>query len=270
LPGLGPDLAGGGAPPSAPFPTLDDEQKAFKEALPGWMGIAFHPLPPRRRELLRLDEGAAVVGSVMPGSPAEAAGLVPGDIVVGPPGQPFREEREIRLWTMLLPVGRPQPLTVDRDGKRLRLTLVPGVRPLKLPYVGPPAPAAPAPPVVGSTYRGVHQPSGPFLLFFWATWCGPCKDSLPEVLAFSRQRHIPVVAVTDEGRHDLDAFFTRFRSPFPATVLSDENRVSFSAYAVSGTPTFVLVDDAHRVQSYAVGYQRSRGLALPGWRWDGR
>jgi thiol-disulfide isomerase/thioredoxin len=274
LPGLG-DRNENAATDSAAvvaFPTLDDEQRAFTEALPGWMGIVFQPLPPHRREKLGFDEGAAVVTSVMTGSPAEQAGVAVGDIVLGPPGRPFREEREIRTWTMLQPVGRPQPMVVDRNGRRVQLTLVPGVRPVQLPNLGPPRPATPAPPVIGSTYRGPAPPEarGPFLLFFWATWCGPCKESLPEVLAFSRQHKVPVVAVTDEGREDLDAFFARFRSPFPETVVSDENRVSFSGYAVSGTPTFVLIDGSHRVQSYSVGYQRSRGLGVPGWRWDGR
>jgi thiol-disulfide isomerase/thioredoxin len=254
------------------FPTFEDEQKAFKDALPGWMGIGFQPLMPHRRERLGLQDGATLVTAVMPRSPALTAGLAVGDIVLGPPGHPFKEEAEIRIWTMLLPVGRPQPLIVDRNGQRQTLSLIPGVRPMDLPNLGPPKPESPAPPVVGASYRGPAPPTdrGPFLLFFWATWCGPCKESLPEVLAFSRQRNIPVVAVTDEGREDLDAFFRRWRAPFPQTVVSDENRASFSAYAVSGTPTFVLVDEAHKVQSYAVGYQRgARGIAVPGWRWDG-
>jgi thiol-disulfide isomerase/thioredoxin len=256
----------------AAFPTLDDEQRAFKEALPGWMGIVFRALPPRRRELLGVEEGAALVTSVLSGSPAQSAGLIAGDIVLGPPAHPFREEREIRTWTMLQTVGKPQPLTILRGGRRLQLTLVPGARPLELPSFGPPKPTTQAPPVIGMSYRGPDKPTahGPYLLFFWATWCGPCKESLPEVLAFSRQKKIPIVAVTDEGRGDLDAFFARFHAPFPDTVLSDEDRVSFTSYAVSGTPTFVLVDGANRVQSYTVGYQRGRGLDLPGWRWDGR
>jgi thiol-disulfide isomerase/thioredoxin len=273
-----PEVAGrAGLPPTAAapapaFPTVDEEQRGLKDVLPGWMGIVFGPLPPRRQQQLGLDEGAALVASVLPGSPAQAAGLALGDIVLGPPGHPFHEEREIRLWTMLLPVGRAQPLAVLRGARRLRLTLVPGVRPVDIRGLGRPEPAGPAPPVFGSTYRGSAEPTarGPFLLFFWATWCGPCKESLPEVLAFSRQRNIPVVAVTDEGSSDLDTFFARFRAPFPATVLSDENRVSFTAYAVSGTPTFVLVDGSLRVESYSVGYERRRGLSFPGWHWDGR
>ena len=109
---------------------------------------------------------------------------------------------------------------------------------------------------------------GPYLLFFWATWCAPCKASLPEVMAFERDSGVPVVAITDEPPAKLDAFFTKFSAPFPAIVAVDELRKSFLAYGVSGTPTFVLADAAGKVQSVTVGYRTEVGLALPGWSWN--
>ena len=36
-------------------------------------------------------------------------------------------------------------------------------------------------------------------------------------------------------------------------VVSDEDRLSFAAFGVSGTPTFVLVDEGKIVRSYSVG-----------------
>src|SRR6185503_8573277 len=92
------------------------------------------------------------------------------------------------------------------------------------------------------------------LLFFWATWCGPCKAALPEVRALERERNIPVLAITDEPAATLDVFFAAFDQPFPARVAVDELRRSFLAYGVSGTPTFVLVDGEGIVRSYSVGY----------------
>ncbi|HJS57526.1 MAG TPA: TlpA disulfide reductase family protein, partial [Vicinamibacteria bacterium] len=106
------------------------------------------------------------------------------------------------------------------------------------------------------------------LLFFWATWCGPCKAALPELLAFERVRGVPVVAVTDESAETLDPFFKTFVDPFPERVSIDEARRAFRAYGVSGTPTFVLVDGAGTVRSYATGYSKGKGLGIDGWRWS--
>jgi cytochrome c biogenesis protein CcmG/thiol:disulfide interchange protein DsbE len=265
------------APAAAPepFATLDDDLRVLREVTPAWMGIQFDALTPSRRARMQLGEGPQIVVRVIDGSPARDAGLVPGDVVLGPPGRPFTEEGEIKGWTMLLPPGQPQPLEVMRAGRRVELSLVPSERPLgPLPAAGPPKLSSSAPPLVGAPYRGppadVLASKGPYLLFFWATWCAPCKESLPEVIAFGRERKIPVVAVTDEGRPELDAFFARWRTPFPDNVLSDEDRLSFYAYSVSGTPTFVLIDADKKVAGYTVGYTRARGLGMPGWHWQGR
>ena len=108
------------------------------------------------------------------------------------------------------------------------------------------------------------------LLFFWATWCAPCKASLPEVLAFEQERGAQVIAITDEPAEQVDPFFQRFSSPFPATVAVDELRSAFQAYGVSGTPTFVLVDGVGKVESTSTGYTAEKGLGVEGWSWSKR
>jgi thiol-disulfide isomerase/thioredoxin len=161
---------------------------------------------------------------------------------------------------------------VLRGEQWLRLSLVPKPYPLKWPELpGPPKPGAPAPPLSLGAYRGTLPATladgTPHLLFFWATWCAPCKASLPELLAFEKDRHTPVVAITDEPSEQLDTFFKHFRDPFPATVGVDEERRAFLAYGVSGTPTFVLVDGEGRVQAVTDGYRPDHGLGIEGWSW---
>jgi thiol-disulfide isomerase/thioredoxin len=245
------------------------------KVIPGWMGIAFDDdRPSAHRKRMKLGDGPALVTSVLPGSPAEAAGLAVGDVVLGPPGQPFSQHGDIKAWTMLLPVDQAQALQVLRAGKPLALSLTPRQRPIELPHLGAPKVSAVAPAVYGAPYRGTAPAAiankGPYLLLFWATWCAPCKESLPEVLAFARARQTPVVAITDEGREELDAFFKRWKAPFPENVISDEDRLSFANFGVSGTPTFVLVDQTHVVRAYGVGYSRPKGLPIDGWKWDGK
>ena len=63
--------------------------------------------------------------AVQPGSPAQRAGLAPGDIVVGEVGRPFERPAQIRSWTMLSPRDRPLALDALRRGNRrvVRVTL---------------------------------------------------------------------------------------------------------------------------------------------------
>jgi thiol-disulfide isomerase/thioredoxin len=258
-----------------PFPHFEDDVHLAQQVMPAWMGIRFHAASAKQRAPLGLGEGAAAVVTVFPGSPAEAAGFQLGDIVAGPPGAHFKEPNQIREWTMLSRIDQPAPLDVVRSGRLERLTLIPKPFPQKWPELpGPPEIGSIAPPITLAAYRGTLPAAlaggGPHLLFFWATWCAPCKASLPEVLAFEAETHTPVVAVTDEASEQLDDFFKQFTSPFPATVAIDEFRKSFLAYGVSGTPTYVLVDGTGTVRSYGTGYAPAQGLAIEGWTWAKR
>ncbi len=255
-----------------PYPPFDEDVEAARDALPSWMGIRFRDTNPELRTKHGLTEGAAAVVAVYPDSPAEAAGLALGDVVLGPPAAPFADRNQIRSWTMLSKVDEPRKLEMLRGDDHVVVTLVPKPFPMKWPELpGPPKVSSAAPPLKLSAYRG-EMPTTladgkPHLLFFWATWCMPCKASLPEVLAFERDRNTPVIAITDELPEQLDTFFQSFKEPFPQRVACDEYRGDFLAYGVSGTPTFVLVDGDGTVRSYSTGYSPGKGIGVEGWKW---
>lgn len=255
-----------------PFPPFDHDVTRAQRALPAWMGIQFREPREKLRTELGLSRGAAAITTVYPDSPAARAGIQQGDILLGPPEAPFRDKGEVRRWIMLSRIGEPKQLQLLRDGKQHTTTLTPAPYPLKWPELpGPPAvgSVAPALPQL-SAYRGelpaIAQGS-PVLLFFWASWCAACKAALPELLAFERERAVPVLAITDEPPERLEAFFRQPDLRFPDRVAIDDYRKAFVAYGVSGTPTFVLLDGAGRVQASHTGYDRRKGLPFEGWKW---
>ena len=117
----------------------DDDMQLARDVIPGWMGINFRQADAKTRESLHLENGATTVLTVYPDSPAKAAGIEVGDVVLGPPGKPFTEPHQIREWTMLSAIDQPAALDVRRGDEELHLTLVPKPYPTRLPELpGPP------------------------------------------------------------------------------------------------------------------------------------
>ena len=257
----------------APF---DKDLETVKRVLPSWLGINFRPVTDAERDKLQVPRGAVVVQQVYPDAPAVAAGIRPGDVILGPPGENFAEPAQIREWTMSSPRGKPLPLEILREDKTIPMSVALAAYPTKIPALpAPPKEGDAAPPL--ATLKTVREGSGPLsavagrrhMVFFWATWCGPCKSSLPELTDWSAKTGVPVVAVTDEEPETIRKFLDGWKGPFPLRVGSDELRTVHLAYGVSGTPTFVLVDEHGKIEWRQVGYSKATGLSLPGWSWSG-
>jgi hypothetical protein len=188
-----------------------------------------------------LADGAASVMMVYDDSPARAAGLQEGDVVLGPPGAPFVEKDQIREWTMRSPRDVPADLEILRDGTRQVVSLVLAAMPQKWPSLpGPPKVGSVAPPLRLDPYRGEPPTSladgRSRLLFFWATWCTICKEAVPEMLAFGAARDTEIVAITGRRPPELDPFFAEWKAPSPPGGERRTRALPFAATESAGRP----------------------------------
>ncbi|MFT5448486.1 MAG: Do/DeqQ family serine protease [Gammaproteobacteria bacterium] len=85
----------------------------------GLLGVASQDLAPKLAQAfgLSLERGGAVLVAVQSGSPAESAGLRPGDIVMELNGHPIRRAQELSNALGVLVVGDSVDLRILREGK---------------------------------------------------------------------------------------------------------------------------------------------------------
>jgi serine protease Do len=96
----------------------------------GWLGVSIQDLTPELARTLKLERArGALVAGVMRKSPAEAAGLKAGDVVVGIDGRAVETYNQLSRDVAFLAPGSKTQLSVVRDGKARTLELKIGERP---------------------------------------------------------------------------------------------------------------------------------------------
>ena len=89
----------------------------------GWLGVSVQPLTKElAKGFKRNDATGALVASVIAGSPAERAGVKPGDIIVEFAGKKVAKSGDLPSLVAEARVGNDVPVVVVREGKEVRLT----------------------------------------------------------------------------------------------------------------------------------------------------
>jgi serine protease Do len=97
----------------------------------GFIGVSAQVVTPAMASALRLpasnaDERGALVASVEPDSPAQKAGVQPGDVIVAVNGHHIANSRELAINVSQVPPGSDVTLAIYRDGKSQNLTATVG------------------------------------------------------------------------------------------------------------------------------------------------
>lgn len=91
---------------------------------------------------------------------------------------------------------------------------------------------------------------------FWASWCGPCRQSFPWMNhlqeKFAGQGLVVVAVNVDENRDDANAFLKQIPAHFP--IVFDPHGQVAESYHVPGMPTTFLIDKQGKVRESRVGF----------------
>ena len=97
-------------------------------------------------------------------------------------------------------------------------------------------------------------------LDFWASWCGPCRQSFPwmnDMHAKYSNKGLSIVAVNvDQKTSDAEAFLKDFSPNF--TVLLDSKGKTPALYEVPVMPTSFLISPEGKVLFKHIGFQMSK------------
>jgi S1-C subfamily serine protease len=106
-----------------------------------YLGVDAQPIEPSLEAALRLASGrGALIASVEKGSPAEAAGLEPGDVVVGWNGATVATSEDLKIDAQLSVPGSRAKVAVMREGRRVEREVT--LRPSTAKNLAPPHPSS--------------------------------------------------------------------------------------------------------------------------------
>ncbi|HEY3818401.1 MAG TPA: redoxin domain-containing protein [Polyangiaceae bacterium] len=219
-----------------------------------WLGIAMEP-----------DPGAPGVrlGHVVRGSPADKAGLREGDHILRVSGTAVSHGPDVVHAVSAFAPGDTLELAfVHAGGKEqtARVMLAPFPSQdemMRMDLVGAFAP----------TWKDIGVVSGSFpasigamrgrvvLLDFWATWCAPCRVSIPKLDALQARfgaQGLSVLGVSTEDAQDVATFTQHMGMRYG--VASDKHGVTTRSYGVASLPTLVIIDKRGVVRDVAIGF----------------
>ena len=205
------------------------------------------------------DTQAIKIMRVLPNTPAAKAGLAVG-AVLHKIGDTVVDGKSLSDCVALIrgPIGSTLALEVVDPGThatkqvnvtraRIDMAMTKGRR-------GDPA----APLVIKEWVRGepvnVKDGKAIYVVEFWATWCGPCRVSIPHLSALQKQlkdKGVVFVGVSNEDPATVKPFVTKMGAQMDYTVACDDALQTSSgymgAYGVNTIPTAFIVGKDGRV-----------------------
>jgi len=92
-----------------------------------------------------------------------------------------------------------------------------------------------------------------WVLNVWASWCAPCREEHPLLVALAREQSVPIVGLNykDDPRNAQE-WLLRLGDPYKVSVVDRDGRVGID-YGVYGVPETFVIDQAGIVRLKHIG-----------------
>jgi thiol-disulfide isomerase/thioredoxin len=186
-----------------------------------------------------------------------------------PEGYSFKIQYDFERWDVDtdLPAGIFE-FKPPKDGQRFESLADYMVRDGAIgnhPLLGKPAPTFTARLFEGEEVTFEHDPDGKVVLLdFWATWCGPCVEALPELQQLAEKfkgKDVTFYAVNvNETPEAIGAFLQTHELSLP--VLVDVEGQLTAAFRATAIPQTVLIGKGGRVEAVHVGFDAGKSMSI--------
>ena len=205
-----------------------------------WLGLSF-------KKTTYSNHLALDIKGVHPESGCFAVGITTGDTLVGVNGQTLTDMSQIQSAISSHKAGQKIKLEILRDGKKRTVDAALTERPDDISSLTGSAIGSKIANFGENFYKnGEKRKAKPkaTLLDFWATWCGPCRKTLP-VLANIYKKYgdkgLEIIGISNESLGELNAFYDKVHaSPYP--LYRDASQDLWRRYGIRAVPTLMLLD----------------------------
>ncbi|MFZ0929427.1 MAG: DegQ family serine endoprotease [Syntrophobacteraceae bacterium] len=105
--------------------SLIPQLEANGEVTRGYLGVNIQSIDPDLAKALKLEQSkGALVAEVVPGGPADKAGIKAGDVIVSFDGKSVHDSHDLPAMVAAATIGRQVPITLVRNGKEIKIDAV--------------------------------------------------------------------------------------------------------------------------------------------------